>query len=167
MLAKEADVILYGPHKRLPAETLFRVAEHQYRTMLEDGTWTVVGKKVSAFNAQGKADGDKPLPLWKTPPKENEAHEREFRGRNEFWCSKCGWNGTHLAAKHRSKADLKTAREKTNAAVLTTPTVPAAAAPLAEPSPPASTPTASAVSWSPETEQTASNASFLMTGMRS
>ena len=164
---EEADVILYGPHKRLPAETLFRVAEHQYRTMLEDGTWTVVGKKVSAFNAEGK--DAKPLPPWKTPPKDKEAHEREFRGKNEFWCVKCGWNRTHLGAKHRSKADLKAGREKSNVTTLTTPTVPTAdAATPAEPSPPASsTPTASAVSWSPQPEETASNASFLMTGMRS
>jgi hypothetical protein len=36
--------MLLGQHKRLDSETLLRVAEHQYRTMLEDGTWTVIGK---------------------------------------------------------------------------------------------------------------------------
>jgi hypothetical protein len=166
---EEADVILYGPHRRLPAETLFRVAEHQYRTMLEDGTWTVVGKKPSAFNTEGKGEGkgddSKPLPPWKTPPKESEPHEREFRGRNEFWCTKCGWNRTHLTPKHQSKGALKTAREKSNATVLTTPTVPAAAVTAA-----ATTPTVSfapADAATPPVAPASSNASFLMTGMRS
>jgi hypothetical protein len=47
---EEADIMLFGPSKCLPTDTaLFRIAEHQYRAMLEDGSWTVVGKKVSIF----------------------------------------------------------------------------------------------------------------------
>ena len=96
---EEADVMLLGQSKRLPSETLFRIAEHQYRTMLEDGTWTIVGKKVSSFNTEGKPTAD--LPPWKTPPKAGEPTEREFKGRIEYWCDKCGWNRTHPAGQHR------------------------------------------------------------------
>jgi hypothetical protein len=68
---EEASLLLFGPSKRLPIDTLFRISEHQYRTMLEDGSWTVVGKKLSNFNSETKASTDeaRPLPPWKTPPK--------------------------------------------------------------------------------------------------
>lgn len=163
---EEADVMLFGPSKRLPSETLFRVAEHQYRTMLEDGSWTVVGKKASSFNTEGKLNGtdsdSRPLPPWKTPPKDGEPHEREFKGRKEYWCPKCGWNRTHPGSKHQSKGDLKAARNKSNADALKPPPVPEAKASgnNVEPVTPAAT-------TPPVTGGASSNASFLMTGLRS
>jgi hypothetical protein len=123
---EEADVMLYGPTKRLPTETLFRIAEHQYRTMLEDGTWTIVGKKVSSFNAEGNTPSsvattgsDKLLPPYKIPPALGEPHQREFKGRLEYWCTRCGWNRSHLVNNRKTKGELKAALEKGNAATLT------------------------------------------------
>jgi hypothetical protein len=118
---EEADVMLFGPQKRLLSETLFRVAEHQYRMVLEDGTCTIVGKKVSSFNIEDKdTDSEaRPLPPWKIPPTDGEPLQREFKGRLEYWCPTCGWNRTHLAAKHQSKSALRAARNRSNADTLT------------------------------------------------
>jgi hypothetical protein len=163
---EEADVMLFGPQKRLPSETLFRVAEHQYRTMLEDGTWTIVGKKVSSFNTETSDETAKPP--WKTPPKDGEPNHRDYKGRKEYWCSKCGWNRTHLGKRHQTKGELRASRERTAAESLTTPVVPPVVpgAPAATPPVPA----ANAVNTAPPTPPApaaSSNAAFLTNGVRS
>jgi hypothetical protein len=57
--------MVFGPSRRLPSETLFRIAEHQYRTMLEDGSWTIAGKKAFQYNteSQGAATEAQARPL--------------------------------------------------------------------------------------------------------
>jgi hypothetical protein len=166
---EEADIMLFGPSKRLPSDTLFRIAEHQHRTMLEDGSWTVVGKKVSNFNTETKESTDeaRPLPPWKTPPKTGKPHEREFKGRLEYWCEKCGWNCTHPTGKHQTKGELKAAHTKSNTKALTGPaTVTKPTANNAEKAVSfASVPDAAATPLT-STQRAASNASFLMTGIR-
>jgi hypothetical protein len=117
--------MLFGPSKRLPSETLFRIAKHHHRTMLEDGSWTIVGKKVSQFNTETKgavAEAQaRPLPPWKTPPQASEPHEREFKGRMEYWCETCSWDRTHPTGKHQTKGELKAAQTKSNTDALTGP----------------------------------------------
>jgi hypothetical protein len=108
---KEADVMLFGPSKRLNPENLYMMADGQYRMFLEAGTWSVSSKKPSAFVTDGDG-GARPLPPWKQPPKTGEPHQREFKGRPEYWCGKgCGWNRTHAEPKHKTKGELRELRE--------------------------------------------------------
>ena len=114
---------------RIDMETLYLLADNQYRTMVENGTWIVSHKKrVGAFEAQaGNADKlgglEKPKPKgsvtppWKTPPGPNEPHTRQFKGRPEYWCGKCGWNRTHLEAGHKTRQELHEMRLNTDASV--------------------------------------------------
>jgi hypothetical protein len=109
---EEADVMIYGPTKRLTAEQLYMMADGQYRMFLEASTWTVSGKKPSAFTTEA---GARPLPPWKLPPKTGEPHDCEFKGRPEYWCGRgCGWNRTHSGPGHKTKEELREYRANAN-----------------------------------------------------
>jgi hypothetical protein len=134
-----------GSISDLDTEIIFRVAESQYRTMLEDGSWQVTAKRGSGFcgeatpkgganNAEGQEGdgGARHIPKYRVPPGEGEPHQRMFKGAMEYWCGRCKrWNKHHLTDNHRTKAQLEA--ERSAAAALT-----AAGSP-----PPASTTTTS------------------------
>jgi hypothetical protein len=101
---EEADIMLFGPSKRLNAENLYMLADSQYRMFLEAGTWSVSSKKPSAFLAD--ANDTRPLPPWKQPPKAGEPKQHEFKGRPEYWCDKgSGWTRTHAKPAHKTKGE--------------------------------------------------------------
>ena len=159
---EEADAMISGQSKRLESEQLFRIAEHQYRTMLEDGTWSVVPTKGSAFNVDG--DISEPPP-WKKPPASGESNERMFKNRIEYWCTQCGWNRTHLGANHQTKSELKVAREAANQAKLTAAAKPPTASPPAAGAN-ATAPLPDAPPSKPASSGASQNASFLRHGFR-
>ena len=95
----------------MSVEDLFRLAESQYRTLVETGGWIQTKKKSSAFTSEAtSSDGSnkqKKLPPWRRPPAEGEPDERKFKGKTEYWCAKCGsWNKTHKTDQHRTKEEL-------------------------------------------------------------
>lgn len=146
----------------MSVENLLRVAESQYRTLLESGEWVKVKKNQSAFNSEAQsADSDgekkKSLPPWRRPPADGEPDEKKYKGRMEYWCSKCGWNRTHKEADHKTKQELQAARnaQQLQANNQETAPAPAAAAPAPAPTP----------APAPATTTAASNAAFLQTGM--
>jgi hypothetical protein len=110
---EEADIMMYGPSKRLTAERLYMMVDGQYHMFLEAGTWTVSGKKASAFTADLSA---RPLPpSWKLPPTAGEPHEREFKGHPEYWCGQgCGWNRAHSTPGHKTKGEVRELRDNSN-----------------------------------------------------
>ena len=98
-------------------EELLDLAEHEYRTLLEEGNWTgsLPDKPGSTFNTEicretstGETNqAEKYLPPWKRPPKDNEPDERMFKGKKEYWCARgCNWNRYHKTADHKTKKEL-------------------------------------------------------------
>ena len=145
---KQADVAVAGTTLQLDIETLFNLADQQYRTHVKDGTWVKKTKRGSGFLAgticwyckkeghvskdcrkktadkksgkdtsstakkgSGNAANGKDQP-WKKAPGPGEPTERMHKNKKEYWCGVCKcWNRTHPTENHKTKAELKAARE--------------------------------------------------------
>ena len=74
---------------------------------------TVEGSKpkphANSTNADGQNNGTNngQKSKWRQPPKEGESHEREYKGKMEYWCARCKkWNQTHKTVDHKTKEQL-------------------------------------------------------------
>lgn len=68
-------------------------------------------KRKKDNKSEGKKDGDKKLPPWKTPPAPQAPHQRQYKGAWEYWCDKCKrWNKHHKTAQLRTRAELQAAQ---------------------------------------------------------